>query len=152
MYRALETERPDPLFRDPFARKLAGTRGQQIVELLPVRERYAWAWSMRTVLFDRFIREQIAEGVDMIVNLAAGLDARPYRMELPPSLQWIEVDLPDLLAYKASILGDEKPRCRLERIALDLANVAARRELFGRLAHRAKKVVVLTEGLLAYLS
>src|SRR5437667_6952274 len=107
---------------------------------------------MRTVLFDRFIREQIAEGVDMIVNLAAGLDARPYRMELPPSLQWIEVDLPDLLAYKESVIGNEKPVCRLERIALDLADVVARRELFGRLANRAKKILVLTEGLLVYLS
>jgi O-methyltransferase involved in polyketide biosynthesis len=36
----------------------------------------------------------------MMVNLCAGLDARPYRMTLPSPLQWIEVDLPDLLAYK----------------------------------------------------
>lgn len=152
MYRAIETDRPDPLFRDPFARKLAGERGQQIVELLPVRERFAWAWSMRTVLFDRFIREQIAEGADMVVNLAAGLDARPYRMELPPTLQWIEVDLPELLAYKESVIGNEEPACRLERVALDLSDVTARRDLFARLAGRAKKVVVLTEGLLIYLS
>ena len=33
-------------------------------------------------------------------NLAAGLDTRPYRMDLPPSLRWIEVDLPDILDYK----------------------------------------------------
>ncbi|HEV8659734.1 MAG TPA: SAM-dependent methyltransferase [Thermoanaerobaculia bacterium] len=152
MYRAIETDRPDALFRDPFARKLAGERGQQIVELLRVRERFAWAWSMRTYLFDRFIREQIAEGADMVVNLAAGLDARPYRMELPATLQWIEVDLPELLAYKESIIRNEKPACRLERVALDLSNVAARRDLFARLAARAKKIVVITEGLLIYLS
>jgi len=39
----------------------------------------------------------------MVVNLAAGLDARPYRMSLPASLQWIEVDLPEILAYKEKI-------------------------------------------------
>jgi methyltransferase (TIGR00027 family) len=152
MYRALETDMPNALFRDPFARKLAGERGQQIVELLPVRKRFAWAWSTRTYLFDRFIREQVGEDVDMVVNLAAGLDARPYRMELPSTLQWIEVDLPELLAYKEGVMGHEKPVCRLERIALDLSNVPARQELFARLATRAKKILVITEGLLIYLT
>ena len=152
MYRAIETDRPDALFRDPYARKLAGERGQKIVDLLPERQRFAWAWTLRTVLFDRFIRQELERGVDMVVNLAAGLDARPYRMPLPSTLQWIEVDLPELLAYKESFLSDATPVCRLERIALDLADVAGRRNLFARLATRAKKVLVLTEGLLIYLT
>ncbi len=59
IYRARETERPDPVFRDPFARRLAGESGDHI---------YA---------YDEFIKQQVREGVDMIVNLAAGLDARP---------------------------------------------------------------------------
>ena len=66
----------------------------------------------------------------MVVNLAAGLDARPYRMALPPNLDWIEVDLPDLVDYKERILAGETPACRLERVRLDLADVAARRKLF----------------------
>ncbi len=151
MYRAIETDRPDALFRDPYARKLAGERGQQIVDLLPERKRYAWAWTMRTVLFDRFIREQIEQGADMVMNLAAGLDARPYRMPLPATLQWIEVDLPELFAYKESVLGDSKPVCRLEQVALDLSDVPARRGLFARLGSRARKILVITEGLLIYL-
>jgi len=61
--------------------------------------------------------------------LAAGLDARPYRMALPPSLRWVEVDLPALLAYKEEILRGEKPSCALERIPLDLTDVEARRAL-----------------------
>jgi methyltransferase (TIGR00027 family) len=152
MYRALETARADALFRDPFAGKLAGERGEQIMNVVPERRRNAWAWSMRTYLFDRLIMSEIEQGADMVLNLAAGLDARPYRMSLPPSLQWIEVDLPELLAYKQSILGGEKPVCRLERVALDLADVSARRDLFTRLGSRAKRVVILTEGLLIYLS
>jgi hypothetical protein len=44
------------------------------------------------VLFDRFISDAVAQGADMVVNLAAGLDARPYRMALPSHLQWIEVE------------------------------------------------------------
>lgn len=52
-----------------------------------------WAFTARTWLFDRFVTEEIARGVEMVVHLAAGVDARPYRMDLPPSLQWIEIDL-----------------------------------------------------------
>ena len=87
-------------------------------------------------MFDQLISKQVAQGVDMVINLAAGLDARPYRMDLPAALKWIEVDLPELLAYKEDILRMEAPRCALERVALDLSNVAARRELFGSLAAR----------------
>ena len=35
----------------------------------------------------------------VVVNLAAGLDARPYRMPLPSSLLWVQVDLPAILAF-----------------------------------------------------
>jgi O-methyltransferase involved in polyketide biosynthesis len=62
------------------------------------------------------------------------------------------VDLPDLLAYRIAVLANETPRCRLERVALDLANVAARRDLFNRLSQEASRVLVITEGLVVYLS
>jgi methyltransferase (TIGR00027 family) len=152
IYRARESERPDALFRDPFARRLAGERGEQIVALLPASNHNQWAWAIRTYLFDRLITQQVAQGVDLIVNLAAGLDARPYRMELPAALQWVEVDLPELVAYKTEILKNEKPRCSLDRVSLDLASGGARRELFAKLGQRAKKAMILTEGLLVYLT
>ena len=152
MYRALESDRPDALFHDPFARRLAGERGAAIFNSIPEKRRNAWAWSMRTFLFDNFLRAEIANGADMVVNLAAGLDARPYFMDLPPALQWIEVDLPELLDYKKSIVGDAKPACRFESVVLDLTDRPARRALFERLGKRARRVVVLTEGLLIYLT
>src|SRR5437016_615915 len=95
VYRARETERPDALFRDPFAARLAGERGEEIFAKMPERNT-AWAWVMRTVLFDQLITQQIAQGVDLVLNLAAGLDARPYRFTLPASLRWVEVDFPEL--------------------------------------------------------
>jgi methyltransferase (TIGR00027 family) len=98
------------------------------------------------------ITQEIAEGADMVVNLAAGLDARPYRMPLDPSLTWVEVDLPEILEAKEEVLREERPACALERIRLDLADVSARRDLFRRLGARAKKALVIAEGLLIYLS
>ena len=152
VFRARETERSDALFREPFARKLAGERGEQIATAMTMHERHSWSWVMRTYLVDQYVVRCLAAGVDTILNLAAGLDARPYRMELPPTLRWIEVDLPELLAYKEEVLAGEKPRCALERVALDLADVARRRALFAQVGATGKRVMVLSEGLLLYLS
>jgi methyltransferase (TIGR00027 family) len=152
VYRARETERPDALFRDPFARRLAGERGEQIAKSKPLGRDSDWSMVTRTCLGDDLINEQIQQGVDMVVNLAAGLDSRPYRMQLPPALKWVEVDLPEILAYKEEILRDEKPVCFLDRIRLDLSNTPARRELFAELGSRSKNALILTEGLLIYLN
>ena len=56
------------------------------------------------------------------------------------------------LLYKEDILKMEAPRCSLERVALDLSNVTARRELFDQLGRKASKVLIITEGILVYLS
>jgi methyltransferase (TIGR00027 family) len=151
-FRARETERPDALFRDPYAERLAGEHGFQIANTLPDGNKHEWAWVARTYLFDQFLSRAIQDGADLVVNLAAGLDARPYRMNLSAALQWVEVDLPDIVSYKEEILGNEKPRCRLERVSLDLSDVPGRRALFAELDGRATKVVVASEGLLIYFA
>jgi O-methyltransferase involved in polyketide biosynthesis len=104
------------------------------------------------VRFDQIVGERIKRGTDVIINLAAGLDTRPYRMDLPPSLQWVEVDLPAMVDYKEGILRDEKPRCALQRVRMDLADVPSRRKLFQDVGGKAKSALVLSEGLLAYLT
>ncbi|HYS55371.1 MAG TPA: SAM-dependent methyltransferase [Thermoanaerobaculia bacterium] len=152
MYRAWESERQDAVFRDPFARRLAGARGEQIMEKVSVAKKHAWSYVARTYLFDTYVAQEVAAGADMVVNLAAGLDTRPYRMQLPSSLQWIDVDLPDLLAYKQDILRSEKPVCKYESVALDLSNLSARRDLFASLGRRAKRVMAMSEGLIVYLT
>jgi methyltransferase (TIGR00027 family) len=113
VYRARETERPDAVFRDPYARRLAGERGEQIAKSQPFHEQNSWSWVARTYAFDDFIIRQVQQGVDLVLNLAAGLDARPYRMALPSSLNWVEVDHAEILDYKEEILGSEKPACAL---------------------------------------
>jgi methyltransferase (TIGR00027 family) len=151
-FRARETQRPDALFSDPFAERLAGERGFQIANTLAQGNKHEWAWVARTYLFDQFISREINEGTDLVLNLAAGLDARPYRMDLPSTLQWVEVDFPEIVSYKEEVLGNEKPKCGLERISLDLSDVPGRRALFEQLDGRAKKITVVSEGLLIYFS
>ena len=152
VYRARESERPDALLHDPYARRLAGARGEEIARSLKFGERNSWSYVARSWRVDRMIEAQLKDGVDMVVNLAAGLDARPYCMDLPASLKWVEVDLPPMIDYKTEILRAEKPRCRLERVGLDLGDVGARQKLFARLGAEAKKAFVISEGLIVYLS
>ncbi len=151
-FRAEESRRPDALFHDPYAEKLGAQRGGEMARTLPQGLSHAWAWVARTYLFDQMLQKEIAEGADLIVNCAAGLDARPYRMQLPSTLQWIEADLPGILAYKKDLLADDKPTCQLERVAVNLADVSERRRFLADMANRGKRGVVLTEGLLIYLS
>lgn len=151
-FRALEGEHPKPLFRDPLAWKLAGDHGRNILATVPKTFAGAWSVVIRTVIIDDFIRQAIGQGVDTILNLGAGLDTRPYRMELPQSLRWIEVDFPRVIELKESELADERPRCRLERLKLDLTDRASRQRLFAELGQSAKQILVLTEGVVPYLT
>jgi len=152
VFRALESERRDALFHDPFARELAGERGFQIARQLPGSgPATASAVVVRTTVIDYEVRRALADGADAVLSLAAGLDARPWRMELPEALAWIEVDLPGSVAYKQGKMAGRAPHCRLTSIALDLADRDARRSLLARVAGEHRRVLVLTEGLLAYL-
>jgi methyltransferase (TIGR00027 family) len=157
--RALESERPDALFRDPFARALAGERGRQIAEAMPDAPGaqrgaagFASLLAVRTRAFDELIVESVrATDADAVLNLAAGLDARPYRLSLPASLVWIEADAAAVLEAKAALLASESPGCKVERVATDLADATVRGQLFDRVASSHARVVVITEGVLVYL-
>jgi methyltransferase (TIGR00027 family) len=151
LYRATESTRADALFRDPLAERLAGEQGRAIVAKTPMTSRSGWWLVARTKIIDDAITEAIADGCDRVLNLAAGLDTRPYRLNLPSDFQWIEADLPALLAEKAQLLADQTPRCALTRSAVDLADPAARNAFFDEALDGATKALVLTEGLLMYL-
>ena len=138
-YRALETQRSDALFHDPLASLLAGDRGKNIAKAMPMPFVTGWVVVVRTCIIDRYIQWALAQGVDAILNLGAGLDTRPYRMDLQNSLLWIEADYPHMIEFKQARLSNEKPRCHLERVSLDLANLTERRNLFGTVDARAKR-------------
>lgn len=152
VYRAMETARPDAIFRDPFAERLAGTRGHEIVGEMKRGHQMAWAMIVRTAVLDEMILERVrTDGVDTVINLAAGLDTRAWRLDLPRSLRWFDVDLPEMVAYKSGAMRDERPVCQYEAVAVDLTSDAARDEVLRRLGGVARRALVVTEGLLIYL-
>jgi len=150
VYRAMESERRDALFQDPYARRLAGARGEAIVASIPSGRSLSWPLVVRTVVIDEIVQRCVREGVRCVLDLAAGLDARPYRLDLPAALQWLHVDMPEMVAYYREQMSGETPRCKLDFIEADLRVAERRREVFAH-ARAQGPLLVITEGLLIYL-
>ena len=150
IYRAMESERRDAIFRDPYARRLGGERGEAIVRSMPGGRHSAWPMIVRTAVMDEIVRRCVHAGARTVLNLAAGLDARPFRLDLPVGLRWIHADMPPMVDYFRERMEGETPTCALEYAALDLREEAPRRALFERAAAQGP-VLAITEGLLIYL-
>jgi len=149
IYRAEESARKDALFRDPLAGRLAGERGTAIAAGASKHSR--WALVTRTKLMDDLVLASVREGTDRVLNLAAGFDTRPYRLDLPADLVWIEADLPRLVEEKEALLSGETPRVKLSREVVDLVDPDARNAFLARATAGAKRTLVITEGLVIYL-
>jgi methyltransferase (TIGR00027 family) len=148
--RASETERTDGFVRDPFAARLAGERGVAILRALPHPEVMGFGIGIRSRFLDELVLQAIqAGGISTVACLGAGLDTRPWRLDLPEHLKWIEVDFTDMLDYKEECMRGEQPRCRRERLSADLNDPAQRAGVFAAVGHAP--ALLITEGLLMYL-
>jgi methyltransferase (TIGR00027 family) len=156
VYRARESKKARPLFDDPLAIQLTQGRAEEIAAQMDnsaLVARYTeWQVVIRTYIIDSIIQAQVNNGVDVVVNLGAGLDTRPYRLNLPPQLCWIEVDFANINKFKSETLRDQKPRCELQQVSMDLTNREDCRNLFTEIQSRHKKALVLAEGLIPYLT
>ena len=152
-YREIESERPDAIFKDPYAALLSGDQGRRIVKSFNGNKNHSWFLVARTSILDGWILELIkSQNIDTVLNLAAGLDTRAYRLNLPTTLKWYDVDLPEILSYKENQLAPYKPNCILEYVKLNLADVSARNLLFKKIAGESQNTLVVSEGFLMYLT
>jgi len=152
-YRTMESERPDAVFKDPYASLLSGEHGRRIVNGLKGNGKYSWFIVARTSILDQWVLDLIKkENIDTVLNLAAGLDTRAYRLNLSPNLKWYDVDLPEILTYKENQLKDHKPKCQFELVKLDLSQTADRKQFFSKVAKGSTNTLVISEGFLMYLT
>ena len=148
--RAHETELEDAYFCDPFAARLAGERGVAILNAMPYANVARFGLSVRTRLIDDLLLEALAaHPIATVLSVGCGLDTRPWRLELPAELRWIEIDFADVLDYKEQLMSGEKPRCRRERLNVDLNHPAQRRQMYE--ATSSDPSLMITEGVLMYL-
>jgi len=149
-HRAMETSRAYALIRDPYAATLAGEKGMAIARAHAASGCGAFAVALRDHFIDELLTAALGRGdIQTVVNFGAGLDARPWRMDLPAALRWIEVDFEEMLQYKTAQLAREQPRCKLEQIHADLSIPSDRERIFHAIGDRP--AAMLTEGLLMYL-
>jgi methyltransferase (TIGR00027 family) len=149
--RARESERADRLFDDPFARELAGAQG---FAAMAASERVAGVENrfvpVRVRWFDDTILSALAGGVRQAVLLGAGLDTRPYRLDVPRGTEWYEVDVAQPLAHKEILLADRSPRYARTPVVADLAG-DWRNPLEQAGFDPAARTLWIAEGLFFYL-
>ena len=147
--RALESECVDGFVHDPFAARLAGDRGMAILQALPYPEMMRFGIGVRSHFMDELLLEALAsKPIATVLSVGCGLDTRPWRLELPLQLRWIEVDFADMLDYKDGLIS-ATPRCRRERLTADLNDAEQRHTIYT--AAGPAPALMITEGLLMYL-
>jgi methyltransferase (TIGR00027 family) len=151
VHRGREGQRPDAMYKDPLALKLAGARGDRIAKKMAFAPFMEWMMSLRTMAIDTLISDAVQLGVTTIVNLGAGLDTRPYRLSFPQGISWLEVDFPHMINYKNSFLNHVRPNVPLERHAVDLSDRVAARAFYQTLRSLDGTILVITEGVIPYL-
>jgi methyltransferase (TIGR00027 family) len=137
--RAAETESENPLINDPFARVFVNAAGDgmwsiyadpallaKAVDLEPdIRARMRLMidfMATRTAFFDEFFLGAADSGVRQVVILAAGLDARAWRLPWPDGTVVYELDQPKVLEFKTNTLREHgaHPTARLVNVPIDL--------------------------------
>ena len=157
--RALETESASPLYRDPFARELAGEAGFDVLYAMRTASGMnAFTGpdpflTIRTKFFDEALLSAVRDrAIEQVVILAAGMDARAFRLEWPSGVRLFEVDRDDVFAHKEDVLTrlGARPSCDRRIVRQDLAQpwIDA---LAGAGFDRTRKTAFLAEGLLYYL-
>jgi methyltransferase (TIGR00027 family) len=149
--RADESKRADRLFEDPFAQALAGDAGRAALQSyraavgpsIPIIE-------VRTRYFDEALLRAQSNGARQVVIIAAGMDARAYRLAWAAGTRVFELDQPEIIEAKAEALTGIDPRCERHPIAVNLAE-SWESLLVENGFSREVPSTWLVEGLLQYL-
>jgi methyltransferase (TIGR00027 family) len=166
MVRARESNRDDRLFDDPYAQAFVDAAPgafpeepktqEQLAALGPLASLGAVFYAhavIRTRFFDDYLAAATAAGCRQVVLLAAGLDTRAFRLAWPQRTRVFEVDLPDVLAFKDTVLSAHGavPRCERTTVPADLREDWTT-ALTGAGFNVTRPAAWLAEGLLLYLT
>jgi methyltransferase (TIGR00027 family) len=151
--RALESNRPDALFRDPYAAELVGPELEDWPPSADAAFGHAYI-ALRTRFFDDELLRAVREGgIGQVVILAAGMDARAYRLPFPAETRIFELDRPEVLAFKEERLAARGARPRGRRVSLGADLTLPWEEaLVGAGFSPRERSAWLVEGLLMYLA
>ena len=162
--RALASKQPNPLINDPFADALVKAVGLDHCNRMadgelefsddPLfnRERMCEQIAVRTRFFDDFFTSAASAGIRQAVILASGLDTRAYRLPWPPDAVVFEIDQPQVIEFKTTVLASLGAAAAADHrtVAIDLRDdwpTALRDSGFDP----TRPTAWIAEGLLIYL-
>lgn len=168
MFRAMESMQPEAsrVCDDYLAKSLVG---------FPFRLAFRNRWSLRsaykqlarqsieavygevvarTRYIDELLRRDIADGVEQVVVLGAGLDSRAYRFDRRGEVRFYEVDRPATQAVKVSRIGKAigKPPGGVIYVPVDFEEDELESQLIRAGYNAEKKTLFIVEGVIMYLT
>jgi methyltransferase (TIGR00027 family) len=130
MMRAHESARTDRLFDDPYAVAFVSAVPDAFAEgpdpgdpeIAALADAFRTHIAIRTRFYDDYLRTACTHGCQQVVVLAAGLDARAFRLDWPDDVRLFELDLPEVLSFKDTVLAElhATPRCTRITVSIDL--------------------------------
>lgn len=142
--RALHNRSPNPVLRDPYAEQ-AVRRVDHDFDQTGMRGAVPLAMALRGDLFDRMVADRIAQHPEVtVLHLGCGLDSRGLRLDLPPSVEWYDIDLPEVIELRRKIYDEPEGHHTIAASVTDPT-------LFDQIP-RDRRVLVIAEGLSMYLS
>ncbi|HZX01485.1 class I SAM-dependent methyltransferase [Kribbella sp.] len=143
--KALDNRLPDPILGDVYA--------EPVMRLLdPEFDRGWFAASqlglsavVRAKALDDWARTFLAEHTDAVVlSLGCGLDARVHRIDPPATVDWYDLDYPEVIALRRELLP-ERDHCTL--IGSSVTDLT-----WLEPVPRGRPVLMIAEGLVPYLT
>jgi methyltransferase (TIGR00027 family) len=145
--RMQDAERAQPVCGDTYAKTFMNEQGLQILEMFKDETRPNISNVARHRLIDDLLREELLAKPNLtVVIIGAGFDTRAFRLK---GGTWIEIDEPQVIAYKEERLPAANSDNELQRISIDFATESLEQKLApysGR-----SPVTVVIEGVLGYL-
>lgn len=141
--RVYETQQPSPILKDPVAQTWVNKIDYDFSQFDTAFQNNLGV-AIRTFILDDYAKQFIeAHPQARIINIAAGLDTRFYRMD-NGQLTWIELDLPDSIAVRQQLMQETERHYTLATSALDT-------QWMDDLASD-QPTLFIVEGLLMYLT
>jgi methyltransferase (TIGR00027 family) len=137
---------PNPVCNDTYAKVFMNDEGRAILAAFKDETRPNASNVARHRLIDELLENEILHRQNvLIVIIGAGFDSRAFRLN---GGSWVELDEPQVIAYKNERLPATEAKNQLERISIDFEteSVDDKLEMFAN-----RSPVIVIEGVFMYL-
>lgn len=139
--RYFEAKEENSLLHDPYALQL----GEKLAcDMLTIEPGIRTNALIKTLLIDEQVRQFIAQNKEaVIINLACGFDSRYFRVN-NGKITWYEIDLPEIITYRKSVIPETEQYIAISHDILDYA--------WMNLVKKDKPVLIIAEAILMYFT